>query len=129
MTQTAEEVLAQAKQNAKSDQPIGNRKKGKTKADTNLESALATVNDTQYQNGLKLVQQIGEQGFMKGIADGVENYLAQNLDDSQFSAIADRIQSMSTKRLAASAPLTLPAAAFLVRLDEDDDEEEEDEDV
>jgi hypothetical protein len=134
MTQTAQEVLDRAKQNAaqaKADQPERNSKKKKTEADTNLESALARVSDAQHQNGLKLVHQIGEKAFLQGITEGVSKYLAQDLDDSQFDAIASHIQTIGAKRLAASNPatLTLPASAFLVRLAEDDEDEEEDEDV
>lgn len=123
MTQTAEELLKQGKVNQQGSPKSENGKPKKSNKD--IESSLAIVAEAQYQNGLTLANRVGEQSFLKGIIDGVENLInAQDLDDNEVSAIAEKFQNLASKRLKGQSrqPLVLPASAWLADESEEDDE-------
>lgn len=123
MTQTAEDLLKQGKVNQQGSPKPENGKPKKSNKD--IESSLAIVAEAQYQNGLTLANRVGEQSFLKGIIDGVENLInAQDLDDNEVSAIAEKFQNLASKRLKGQSrqPLVLPASAWLADESEEDDE-------
>ena len=123
MTQTAEEILRQAEANHQSSPKSGKGKKAQSNKD--IESSLAIVADSQYQNGVALARQVGQQSFLQGIEDEVSSMIdSQDLDDDQVKAIASKFQNLASKRLKPQSrqPLILPASAWLLDEDEEDDE-------
>ena len=115
MTQTAEEIINQAKAANTS-----NTQSKKAKSSQSLESSLAIAADTQYANGAAMVERIAQQSFYRGVEDAVSNLLeASDLGDEQLEAIAAKFQNAASKRLQPTQNLILPASAWL----------EEDEDV
>jgi hypothetical protein len=118
----AEKQVAELKANARTNV---NNPKLKSKVDQKgIESSLAIVAETQYQNGVVLTRKVGEQSFLKGIEDELETMIeAGNMDDDQLSAIATKFQNVASKRLADRSPLFLPPSAWL----EDDDKDTDDE--
>jgi hypothetical protein len=119
----AEQIIADAKANRPASPNSNSKKKGNQKG---IESSLAIAADTQYQNGVALARKVGEQSFLQGIEDEIENMIdAQDLDDDQVNAIAAKFQTAASKRLKPQSrqPLILPAAAWLIGEDEGDDDE------
>ncbi len=124
MTQTAEQVIAEAKAAKANSQSSPNGSKKKKVDQKGIESSLAIVAETQYQNGVALTRKVGEQSFLKGIEDELESMIeAGNMDEDQLSAIATKFQNVASKRLADRSPLFLPASAWL---EEDGDEGDDD---
>lgn len=83
--------------------------------DKNIESSLALVADTQYQNGFALVRRVGQNSFMQGIQDGLEQLIdGLEMDGDQLDAIAAKFQAKASNSLKGERqPLILPASAWL----------------
>lgn len=110
MTQSAQEILDQAKASAAPKSASGKR----NKPDQAIETSLALAADTQYQNGVAMVERIAQQSFYRGIQDKVTQLIeASDLGDEQLEAIATKFQKAASKRLQPAQSLILPASAWL----------------
>lgn len=110
---TAEEELRQTEANAATNDSSSSRSRSK-KPDAKIEKSLALAADTQYQNGVAMVERIGQQSFYRGVEDAVSNLLeASDLGDEQLDAIAAKFQKAASLRSQPTQSLILPASAWL----------------
>ena len=86
-----------------------------------LKESLALVADTQYQNGLDLINQVSDVSFNRGISEGLELAL-DGFSQSKQSEIIDAIVGVTAKRLKAATPQSafiLPASEWVIEGDDD----------
>lgn len=120
----AEQIIADAKAKAAAEGKPSKGKKTNTVSQKGIESSLAIVAETQYQNGVALTRKVGEQSFLKGIEDELETMLeAGDMDDFQLSAIAAKFQEKASKRLNDRTPLILPAAQWCAWEEQESEDE------
>lgn len=109
---TVDEELKQVEANA-ADIPTPNRSRAK-KPDSKIEKSLALAADTQYRNGIAMVEAIGQQSFYRGIEDAIAKLVhSSDLSDQQLDAIATKFQQEASNRLQSTEVLALPASVWL----------------
>jgi uncharacterized coiled-coil protein SlyX len=111
----ANRSTSQSSPNRSTSQSSPNSSKKRNVDQKGIESSLAIVAETQYQNGVALTRMVGEQSFLKGINDELEAMIeVGDIDDDQLNAIAAKFQDKASKRLADRSPLILPPSFWLL---------------